>query len=189
LEYKHKILTGIVAATFVLWHTVAIVIYAMPTAIIPAESKSMVSVYVNPVFDQKWNMFAPCPIVNGHFEMKYFLENGDSTLWISPADDALKWHRMTRFMHYGELVLVESNIVYWLNVDMEMQDLFLLHEFNDGQWSHFKEGYSYLKIVHYAKAFAVRSKIKDVSRVCVRYNYENVKTKQSGWIKFPEMNL
>ena len=177
------------ALLFVIFHTVAIVIYAMPYAVIPHESKGIVTSYVNPVFDQKWNMFAPCPKINSHFRVKYYTSSGDSTRWYAPAQEVLAIHQNTRVTHFGELVLAESNLGYWLNADMMALALFEKSAFSEGEWQAYLNGFSYRKMLRYFKGYAKRQGIKNVESAKIVYRHEDVGSKMSGTLTFPKITL
>ncbi|WP_027419308.1 DUF5819 family protein [Crocinitomix catalasitica] len=186
---KNKIHKGWLALFFVIFHFVCIIIYAFPPNIIPEKVQGMAAHYVSPVFDQKWNMFAPAPVIQSTIEVKYYFKNGDSSIWIRPALNALKRHMETRFTFYGELALAESNMAYWVQVDIDYLDLIDTETMNPEQWSDFRKGYSYRKLQNYVKGYSRINGITGVQAYVVRYDYLNVKTGKKGVLYLPKINL
>ncbi|MCB9223121.1 MAG: hypothetical protein H6582_03005 [Crocinitomicaceae bacterium] len=100
---------------FVVFHTAMIVFYAAPEGYLPKKLVHLSSLYSEPIFEQKWSMFAPCPIWGHHIEIKYEFEDGDTTDWISPTEDAVSKHMIYRGTYHGDLAVAEYNTLHWLN--------------------------------------------------------------------------
>ncbi|MBK6527358.1 MAG: hypothetical protein IPG07_18465, partial [Crocinitomicaceae bacterium] len=77
---SNKILLGWLAFIFVVVHSTAIFIYAFPEQYISPGLKNTASVYVHPVFEQTWSLFAPAPLNDTKLRVKYYFED-DSTDW------------------------------------------------------------------------------------------------------------
>lgn len=117
-EKRHKFY-GWIAFVFVIFHFGFVFIYATPVSVFGEDSKAMVERYVSPVFSQKWSLFAPCPIVNAYTEVAFEFEGEKKTDWIKVGDEPLRKHSFTKGLHYGELVLIESNLMFSVNADLE----------------------------------------------------------------------
>ncbi len=146
---KSKIGWGRVALFFIVLHFCLIFVYALPDSFSYQPLKTYVKPYVEPVFTQQWSMFAPCPVIDAHVEVRYWFENGDSIGWISPTENARLMHSWLKGSHHGELVLAESNLMYWLSLDLDYLNYKVNSDFPGDQLENFYKGYSYFKIKDY----------------------------------------
>ncbi len=149
MHLKGKILWGKLALLFVISHFTFIILYALPDAFSNARLKTYSTAYVEPIFTQKWSMFAPCPVIDGHAEVRYVFNSDDSTVWLRPTEHAKFVHGWTKGLHYGELVLAESNLIYWLSLDIDYLNLEAEGIVADEKLNAFYQGYSYFKIKDY----------------------------------------
>lgn len=150
-----------------------------------AKSKAFVSPYVLPLFEQRWGMFAPCPLVQGKVKMNIQYKNGE-TGWIHPAAEAVELHRLLHFTHHGELALLEANLVYWIDTDRIDFGLNYDEEFDNSIASIFMEqGHSYNLLKRYVYGVAMNLELTPISAE-VKCEMENVKTKETGLIDFPK---
>lgn len=106
---------GIGALLFISIHFGFIFMYAAPPKVTNKSVQSVVSGYVLPVFQQTWNLFAPCPIINSYTEVAFQFDEKKRTDWIRVGEDALNKHALTKVLHFGELVLIESNLMHDVN--------------------------------------------------------------------------
>jgi len=138
VKTKNKIQLGWLAFTFVILHFFFIFCFALPDGHVPASLKKVSTAYVHPFFEQRWSLFVPCPIMDHKLEVNYFFED-DSTNWISPTSEARRLHANLRFLHYGDLALAESNLLYWVETDLKISDSLglsnRLHQF-EKTWSY-----------------------------------------------------
>jgi hypothetical protein len=188
LTEKNKIRFGIAAFIFVILHFLLIFLYAAPDSAVPAKVKSITTHYVYPVFDQRWSLFAPCPVYNHQIELKYEFANGDTTNWIRLTDSAWDYHRWFRGSHHGELILAEYNLGFWIGTDMRALDLNLDEKIPDEKRQDFFDGYSYFKSKRYAYGTAHYLYERRPIAAEMKCRFVNVKTTETGSLVLPKFN-
>lgn len=174
------------ALFFIVLHFFLIFVYALPDSLSSPVLKNLAKPYVEPVFTQQWGMFAPCPIVDAHVEVRYWFENGDSISWMSPTEDARFLHSWLKGTHHGELVLAESNLMYWLSLDLDYLDYEAGADFPGDQLENFYKGYSYFKIKDYLFGNAVYLFDQVPEEGEMRCYLKNVVTGKSDLITLPK---
>lgn len=185
-ELKQKIWIGWLAFLFIVIHFVFILAYALPPEFSNSSLKSFATPYVEPVFTQHWSMFAPCPITNASVEIKFYFDGNDSTDWVSPTEDARNIHGWLKGTHHGELVLAESNLMYWLGLDLDRMGIEIGDPFPLYRTSEFQQGYSYFKIKDYIEGNALYLYDKEVVHAKIRCDLEDVVTGERGVLELPE---
>lgn len=185
MNLKGKIVWGKLAALFIVIHFTFIIIYALPDSFSNPQFQSYTTAYVEPVFTQKWAMFAPCPTLNGYTEVRYVFEEGDTSGWIRPTDEAKRMHDWTKGLHYGELVLAESNLIYWLSLDLEYLDMREECSVPEEKMNDFFQGYSYFKIKDYIFGNANYLFDKAPKSAEIRFYLEDVVTLQGHVVTLP----
>lgn len=175
---------GWLAFFFVLIHFCFIVIYALPDQFSKPALKTIAAPYVEPVFTQKWSMFAPCPTVNGHIKMQFCFED-DTTAWIDPTAEAYRKHGFYRGSYHGELVLAESNLIYWLQLDLNAMGIGLEDEFPADRLEAFQKGWSYFKIKNYLEGNARYFFGKSPVSARLWCSREDVVTHEKGELELP----
>lgn len=183
-QKRLKIRLGWAAFVFVVFHFTMIVLYAMPESLAPSSFNRVSKPYVEPIFTQRWSMFAPCPVIDGKVEVKYYFQNG-STDWISPTEDARKWHGRLRGTHHGELVLAESNLMYWLGLDLEHLGIQIGDDFPMDKIEVFYKGYSYYKIKDYLNGNAIYLYDQKPVQALMRCHLIDVKEGLEGTLELP----
>ncbi len=186
MNEKNKIRIGFAAFFFVILHTLLICIYAAPEGVVPVRLKTISSAYVYPIFDQRWSMFAPCPLFDHGIELKYVFEDGDSTKWIKPNESASKYHRYLRGSHHGELILAEYNLLFWVTKDIDSLGLAYDQKVPDEKRTQFFGGYSYLMAKRYAYGNAHYLYGKEPVYALMKCHFFNVKTEEGGYLILPE---
>ncbi|MBN4071095.1 hypothetical protein JYT72_01165 [Crocinitomix catalasitica] len=186
MKEKNKIRIGFAALFFVISHTLLICIYAAPPGVVPERLKTISSAYVYPIFDQRWGMFAPCPLHDHEVELKYVFEDGDSTEWIKPNESAIKYHRWLRGSHHGELILAEYNLLFWVHADVVALELEYDKKVPNEKRAEFFEGYSYFMAKRYAYGNAYYLYDKEPVYALMKCHFLNIKTGEAGYIILPE---
>ena len=184
MKEKNKILAGWIAFIFVVFHLSALFIFASPPQFGFQKGKKFVSPYVVPLFEQTWAMFAPCPVATGKFKMKITYDSGE-TEWFYPGETASDWHQYLRGSHHGDLVILESNLLYWLRVDL--QDFNLPYEGQCPAYLEetFKQGHSYYLISRYAFGWGLKKGDQTPISAEVMAEMRNVKTGEEGTFTLP----
>jgi len=183
----NKIYLGWLAFAFVVTHFTMIFIYAFPTEYIPERLKNVASVYVYPVFEQSWSLFAPCPIIDSHLRVKYYFDS-DSTGWINPIAHAEAVHSKLRFTHHGELVLGESNLLFWVAGDLNGMGIPLHEPFPVDSSGSFKNTSSYWMMSRYLYGNADYLFGRRPEAAYAECTFQNVVTGDSGVMVLPEFN-
>lgn len=112
-----KIWQGWLAFSFVLIHFTFIILYAFPQQFVSERTKSVAAVYVDPLFVQKWSMFAPCPVLDMKVKLKIHHEKGESD-WFYPGEEYRKKHSFWRGSWHGDYVITEINMLHWVYADL-----------------------------------------------------------------------
>lgn len=185
MRQKNKIILGWIGFGFVIFHLSFLLVYAAPEQIMPPAAKNFVSPYVNPMFHQQWAMFAPCPEVEGHLEVQFTYADSKSE-WIKPADNAKAWHKWIRVSHHAELVLLESNLIYWVNYDVDLYDLKYDQSIPNASIESFRRGRSSMLIERYIKRVGVTEEGIKPLAANVKVHLHNVRTDEAGVIEYPE---
>lgn len=185
MSSKGKIVWGKLALLFIVIHFTFIFVYALPDSFSSTRIKSITTAYIEPIFTQKWAMFAPCPIIDGHVEVRYVFSSGDSTPWISPTEKARLVHNWTKGLHYGELVLAESNLVYWFSLDLDYLEVTEGDSIPAEKMNAFYQGYSYYKIKDYLFGNA-KYLYEEAPRLAeIRFQLKDVTTNKERSIYLP----
>ena len=184
---KHKILIGWLGFIFVCLHISILFVYAAPRQVIPDKTKKAVVPYVEPLFRQKWAMFAPCPVVGGQLKYRLIYEQ-DTTDWEYKFADAAEWHAVLRGSHHSDLMLLESNLVFWVNYELENLGMGLNHRMTPNEDEIFRESEAYLLNYRLAKGLARQAEQYPIE-VEIAYELENVKTGEEGVFYLPAIKV
>lgn len=184
---SNKILLGWLAFVFVTGHSLAICIYAFPEGYISPRIKNLASIYVHPVFEQTWSLFAPCPIHDTKLRVKYYFED-DSTDWIEPMASAYENHAIYRFSHHGELAVGESNLLFFIASDLAWKGISLYEPFPVDSSTVFTYTTSYWQTKSFIHASADYLFDKTPVRALAECTFRNVKTGESGTMVLPEFS-
>jgi hypothetical protein len=184
---SNKILLGWLAFIFVVVHSTAIFIYAFPEQYMPASAKNVTSVYVYPVFDQMWSLFAPAPLHDTKFMVKYYFE-GDSTDWIEPMKDAYALHSIYRGSCHGDLAVGESNLLYYIADDLQWKGISLFKPFPADSASSYMQTASYWMTRNFIYGSSDYLFNKRPVRALAECSFRNVKTNESGTLILPEFS-
>jgi len=187
IKDNNKNITGWTAFGFIVIHFALIIAYALPTDISGDRVKRIAGAYVSPIFEQSWSMFAPCPVINGHVEIMYFFEN-DSTDWTNPVINAQKKHAFFRGTYHGELVLAESNLMYWIVTDLDAMEIDLNHPFPSDRTNEYQKRYSFNMIRNYIWGNAIYHYDDNVKKARVKCLIENVALNSYAEIELPQFN-
>lgn len=183
----NKIVLGWLAFIFIVFHVGAVFNSALPAPYRSEKIRNATSFYVTPIFTQSWALFAPCPVIDAKMDVQFFFEN-DSTEWIRPSDDYGYWHSILRGSHHGELIVGESNIVYWLMVDLSDLNLTIEDEIPTGLIDSYLKGHSYYKIRNYVSGLSRYLFDKKPKGARVKFDLTNVNTGEHGILQLPKID-
>lgn len=170
---------------FVVIHFAIIIAYAWPESMSYQPLHRYAASYVEPIFTQRWSMFAPCPTMNTVVEVNYKFSNTDSSGWIRPSENAVNRHDKLPLLHYGELVIAEANLDYWLGLDLRDMGLKVPDPFPMSKADQFLRGYSYYKIKNYVDGWGRRLYDEPFIAAEVRFYRKDVVTGDQGLITLP----
>lgn len=179
MKDTNKITFGWIAFCVIVLHFACIVVYILPDGWKSENIQSISKSYVSPVFEQKWSLFVPCPIINQKLSIKYFF-GADSTNWIAVNEEAKKAHSLWRLTYHGDLALGESNLLYWVVSDFDLMNISLYQDFPEDSSSSFKLYNSYYLVKNYAAANANYLFDQQPDSAFVKCDFYNVKTGESG---------
>lgn len=182
---KKKVL-GYLALFFVIFHFTTILITTFPKNYSPKLLQTASNYYVSPLFNQKWGMFAPCPLT-AH-QLKFILYFDDKvTDTIVPSVDYFKYHSWLRFSHHGDLAIGEYNMMYWVKIDLDDLKIKPNATIIESQKQKFYKtrGYYYLK--NYLNGYALKYYEKKPIKADVILNYYNVKNHQLNTYNFKNL--
>lgn len=176
---------GRIALILIVLHFSLIFVYALPESLSNSTLKAWSKPYVEPIFTQTWGMFSPCPTLNGHVELRYKFEDGLQTKWASPTETAEKFHSIFPGLHYAEIVLAESNLVYWLSLDLNYLNIEIGDSFPIDKMEEFYTGYSYFIIRDYVFGNAAYLFNKKPIEGEIRFAIRDVVSAEEGTLTLP----
>jgi len=109
-----KILTLGILILFFTGHLVSTLLFTLPANLTPDNLSSKAKIYMAPVFDQSWSLFAPVPEVNKKVYVSYLNETGIWSGWKAPFDKYQLIHQSNPMSASGKVVLLQSSILHYL---------------------------------------------------------------------------
>lgn len=159
-------------------------IYALPDEWMPKKAKEIVSPYVYPIFDQRWAMFAPCPLIEGEITIEIMDKDG-VVQTLRPFEDDLNTHRIFRLTHHGDISIQGANLIHWVAADnLDYSDRLLSNK--EVKKSDMVNTLSYTLLKRMVHGYAQNLNIK-LDNAVVSCDLLNVKTKESHTIEYPQM--
>ncbi len=187
MNEKNKIRLGWAAFIFLVIHFSMILIFAWPEPHMPKKLKELSSAYVHPIFTQRWSMFAPCPYKSFGMRIKYEFVDGETSEWIRPAEDAITMHSKLRCTHHMEIALCESNLMYWVDKDLEEIGIPNKGILNDEAESEYISSYSHPMVKRYAYGNAHYLFDKEPLNALVECNVTDVTNGSSYQVVLPKL--
>ncbi|UKN03004.1 DUF5819 family protein [Paracrocinitomix mangrovi] len=181
---KIKVIIGWLAFLYIVFHFVFVALFAAPSQFVPAKVKNFTKPYVTPFFMQSWSMFAPCPVVKGRVKLNIVTEN-DSTGWFYATENYESGYDYLRFTHHGDIMLMEANIIHWINYDKRDIGLKLNEPIPDDYVEFVKKGNGYWMLKKFSRRIAEIKLGEKSSRVYSIIELEDVKSGESGIIEYP----
>ncbi|MDX1350600.1 MAG: hypothetical protein R3279_10150 [Putridiphycobacter sp.] len=118
IENRKEKTYGWLAFLVLVIHFGLILFSILPATKITKPIHAIAKQYAEPIFKQRWAMFAPCPTLENRIKVKFYFEN-DTTDWIDPIDDILPIHQTLRFSYHGNIAVGYYNMLYWLKLDID----------------------------------------------------------------------
>lgn len=109
---------GWFAFAIIFFHFLFVILSIIPSNITSKKISDFSNAYTDPIFDQKWAMFAPCPVFENRITIKYHFDTGP-TNWIDPIEEILPIHQKYRLTYHGNIAVGYYNMLYWFKVDLD----------------------------------------------------------------------
>ncbi len=177
IQIEKKKWLGYLALCFVVFHFSTILITTFPENYSPKIIQTISNHYVTPLFNQKWGMFAPCPLTAHQLKFKLYFKN-EVTDTIIPSDDYFKYHSWFRFTHHGDLATGEYNMMYWVKIDLDELNIKPNSTILESQKQAFYKTRGYFHLKNYLNGYALTYFDKYPLKSDVFLNYYNVKYHQ-----------
>lgn len=175
IEYQKKNWIGYIALFFIIFHFSTILITTFPKTYSPKIFYTLANHYVTPLFNQKWSMFAPCPLTAHQLQFKLYFKD-TVTKTITPSNTYLKFHSKLRFTHHGDLATGEYNLMYWIKLDLDELNIEPNKTILESKKQAFYKTRGYYLLKNYLSGYALNYyKIYPI-KADVILNYTNVKT-------------
>ncbi|MEO8867343.1 MAG: DUF5819 family protein [Bacteroidia bacterium] len=164
---------------FLTIHVVFTLVYTLPDTIISSSLKQKSSVYINPLFNQGWALFAPTPQVNKKVYVSYLQDNNEWSVWQDPFKKYLAKHQLHRFTTNGKIVLMESSTLHYLY--FENEELFKTENVFEGDTT---SGYYKVLKREITQELLREKKPAQQVKLLVQYNDANCDNKQTHYIYY-----
>lgn len=120
--FKRKLLFMVITIG-ILHHIVMEGLYLLPLNPLTKNYHKYVTAYINPIFSQRWQLFAPEPAL---YSLKFWYRCGDSEgkelPWLDPENQILKNHQSFRFTSNGKLLYIYQGIARgYINKSVELK--------------------------------------------------------------------
>ncbi|RIL26950.1 hypothetical protein BUY98_14775, partial [Staphylococcus gallinarum] len=107
-----KYATPLFLTCLLILHFIFVILSVMPLNPITNKMGSFVNTYVNPVFTQNWNLFAPDPIDNNTaIQVKYTETNNKKSEWIDVTSSMIKEMHVNYISPYNRISRMPESIV------------------------------------------------------------------------------
>jgi hypothetical protein len=180
---RKKNVLGYFALFFVVFHFTTILITTFPKNYTPKALQTISNLYVSPLFNQKWGMFAPCPLTAHQLKFKLFFNNVETDT-ITPSDNYFKYHTWLRFTHHGDLATGEYNMMYWVKNDLDQLNIKANSTILESQKQAFKKTRGYFHLKNYLNGYALKYFQKKPVKTDIFLNYYDVKNHQLNTYTF-----
>jgi len=174
IENKNLLRFGWLAFFFVLVHFILILFSILPQQNSLKQVSNFSKHYVRPFFIQRWSMFAPCPVFENRFKVKYYFKD-DTTSWIDPSLPILEKHQKYRVTYHGNIAVGQYNMLYWLKMDLDTIDLPINKPFNFQDYPVLKSKRGCRLLHNYVKGYARHNYSQKPLKTDIIIDYKNVK--------------
>jgi len=106
---KNILVASIVGLIFV-FHFGATALYLLPANPLTNLYSQSVSAYMDPIFTQNWNLFAPEPATSSLKMWHSCSDDKSWTQWQDPIHSLIKKHQDNRFTYRGKLIYIYQNL-------------------------------------------------------------------------------
>ena len=178
-----KIFKIFIVAALVLFFVVHIsctLLYTLPSDLTHDGLADKAKIYMAPVFDQSWSLFAPIPEVNKRVYISYLNEKGEWLDWEAPFDKYLSTHQSNPLSASGKLVLMQSSTLHYLYEENKAS--FVTQSIIKGDTSS-----GYFKVLRYSVVHEIFKK-EVPQKMKIMVSYETIDTtKRKYCIYYPEL--
>lgn len=166
---------------FLTIHVLFTLLYVLPDNIIPAYLQQKSSLYINPLFNQGWALFAPTPQVNKKVFVSYLQDNNRWSTLGNPFKHYLAAHQQHRFTANQKIVLMQSSTLHYLY--FENEESFKMNKTIDGDTNS-----GYYKVLKHEVMQELLLQKKDFKKIKLLVGYTNADcdNKQTHYIYYPK---
>jgi hypothetical protein len=126
-----KVLVFSLIVGFFLFHLICTILYNAPINPVTKDYQVFVANYMDPLFSQKWLLFAPEPATN-ELRLWYRVKTKDNWgHWNDPLEPILRRHQKMRFTYNAKLLYVYGNIAKDLSTKSMLIEQAIKCEAND----------------------------------------------------------
>lgn len=185
-EFQKKNWLGYLALFFVIFHFTSILITTFPENYTPKLLQTISNHYVTPLFNQKWGMFAPCPLTGHQLKFKLYFNEAETDT-ITPSENYFKYHSWLRFTHHGDLATGEYNMMYWVKQDLDGMKIQPNSTILESQKNQFYKTRGYFHLKNYIKGYAQKFYNQYPTKYDVFLNYYDVISHQTNTYTFKNL--
>lgn len=182
-----KRILNILGIGFLVGHFALLFIYCMPKATSKETSRAtyIATGYAYPLYDQRWNLFAPAPKMN--YRLKFRYKDVDS-VWsedVYPIDTYHSQNAIFSGSSHGRHVLAEYYTAYWVHLELYRKfGINYKSELNDlSNEMSYKETYSAKALEQYIRYYASEKSGRIVLPIL---EIEDVSTGRKEEVELPE---
>lgn len=167
---------------FLIVHTSFTLLYVLPQNISPPLLKEKSKIYMAPLFDQSWSLFAPVPEVNKKVYVSYLKSNAQWSGWEDPFAGYLYAHQSNRLSANAKIVFSLSNTLHYLyneNADLLKEKKNIVGNNSSG----------YFKVLKHAIETELKNKDYTKIKIRVVFTKASCENKQIYSIYYPEFEI
>ena len=175
IRNKKQNYQGWLAFIIIFCHFLLVILSIIPSNLTSEKISDFSNSYSDPIFDQKWAMFAPCPLLENHLKIKYHFEDG-STDWIDPIDKILPIHQKYRFTYHGNIAVGYYNMLYWFKIDLDRLEVIANKKLDFLNLKELRNSLGNRLLSNYIKGYANTEFDKKPKRTDLDISYRNIVT-------------
>lgn len=162
MQKTNRLICTVVGLFFIL-HCCFTILYSFPQLIKNSYLEKATRLYMYPLFNQNWKIFAPePPVFSKKIKYRVYLKSKGWSFWIDPGEELLKKHHKYRFTYHRK----EYGVYEYLFRQLEQ-----LPEINYQSRKEYKNAVKYIESVALK-----RLSVKNISLIQFELVYEKVPT-------------
>lgn len=123
MKKTNRLIYSVVGLFFIL-HCTFSILYSFPQLIKNPYLQKSTALYIYPLFNQNWKIFAPePPVYSKSLKYRCYKTNSGWSEWIDPGEELLKKHHTYRFSHHRKLYGIYESIIRNLDgIEVDRKD-------------------------------------------------------------------